>query len=212
MKKWNWIVMTVLAMLCMVPAMSHAGGGFSSGGGSRGGFSSSRSSFSSGSSFRSSPSSYSSRSYSGSSPARSTTVINRTTVNRNYGSGGYYGGYGHPMMMGGMGMGYGYSNGLINGMILGHLMFPPQTTVYSGPGQYAGNAMLLPTGVVADQNGKQVGTYQNGVFTPVDGGMVAQPAPQPPIAQPEDDDPTLGEVLGVIAIIVLFEVFVAIIF
>jgi hypothetical protein len=130
-------------------------GGFSSSGGS-GGFSSSRS-------------------YSA--PSRSYT--RNTTVTRNYYSsrGYYHPGYGyHPMMYGGFGMGYGYSNGLIEGLIIGSLMHPAGTQVYGGGG-YQGQALLYPNGMVVDQNGNQVGMYQNGQFTAVQGGMVAQQAP-----------------------------------
>jgi hypothetical protein len=56
-------------------------------------------------------------------------------------------------------------------------MHPQGTTVYSGGG-YAGNALLYPDGRVVDQNGYQVGTYQNGAFSAVqNGGMVAQAVP-----------------------------------
>jgi hypothetical protein len=87
------------------------------------------------------------------------------------------GGYaGAPMMYGGMGMGFGYSNGLLTGLIIGNMMHPHNTVVYSGGG-YNGNALLYPDGRVVNQQGYQVGTYQNGQFTPVNGGMAAQPAP-----------------------------------
>lgn len=141
----------LLAVACLAATDSLARGSFSSGG--RGGFSSGRS-FSS-----------STRSFS----APRTTVTRTTTINR------YYGGY-HPMMYPGFGMGYGYSNGLIEGLIIGNLMHPQGTVVYTGGG-YSGNALLYPDGRVVDQNGYQVGTYQNGQFTAVRGGMVAQPAP-----------------------------------
>ena len=174
----------------------YARGGFSSGGG-RGGFSSSRS-FSSG---RSSPS----RSYS----APSRTVTTTTRRSGGYYGGGYGGYYGHPMMYGGFGMGYGYSNGILTGLIIGNMMHPQGTVVYNGGG-YDGQALLYPDGRVVNQQGYQVGNYANGQFTSQMGGMAAQPAPadaRPP-AQPvpvlvEDPGPSAGEVLGAIIILIL---------
>ena len=81
------------------------------------------------------------------------------------------------MMYGGMGMGYGYSNGLLTGLIIGNMMHPHNTVVYAGGGSYNNNALLYPDGRVVNQQGYQVGTYANGQFTPVNGGMVAQQAP-----------------------------------
>lgn len=189
MKKSALLLAFVLIVFA-ISADSFARGGFSSGG--RGGFSSS-----------SRPSSFSSsRSYSSSSTTRSYSSPSRTTVvNNHYGSAGYYGGYGHPMMMGGFGMGYGYTNGLVQGMILNQLMFPRGTTVYAGGG-YQGNALLLPDGCVADGSGNQVGVYQNGQFTPMQGGMIAQPAPQPPVVV--DDSPSaMNVIMGILIFIVL---------
>jgi len=175
------IIALVILCITVTATDAMARGGFSSGG-SRGGFSSaSRPSMST----LSRPSTY---------------VRTTTTSNRTYSSANYYGGYGHPMYMGGMGMGYGYSNGLIEGMILGHLMFPQGTQVYNGGG-YVGNALLLPDGRVADQNGNQVGIYANGKFVPQQGGMIAQPAPPPPTDT--DDSPSAGDVIAVIVIAVL---------
>lgn len=173
----NKIMQTLLVTaLCMTAHDSLARGGFSGGGGRSGGFSSSRS-------FSSPSRSFSSPSRSMSSPARTTSVTRTTTVGR-YGHPGYYGGYGHPMMMGGFGMGYGYSNGIMTGLILGSLMHPSGTTVYSGGGYSGGQALLYPDGRVVDQNGYQVGTYANGQFSAQAGGMAAQPAP-PPVQQAE---------------------------
>lgn len=76
-------------------------------------------------------------------------------------------------------MGYGYSDGVIEGLILGRLLFPPGTTVYAHEG-YTGNAVMLPDGRVADKDGYQVGTYVEGKFTPVGDGprqLIAKPAP-----------------------------------
>jgi len=106
-------------------------------------------------------------------PRQTTTTTSTTTMTRRTGGGGYAGA---PMMYGGMGMGFGYSNGLLTGLIIGNMMHPHNTVVYSGGG-YNGNALLYPDGRVVNQQGYQVGTYQNGQFTPVNGGMVAQPAP-----------------------------------
>ncbi|CAB4133216.1 hypothetical protein UFOVP250_71 [uncultured Caudovirales phage] len=150
---------------------SFSGGSFSSGSGNKGGFSSS------------------------SRPSSTTTTRTVTSSRSSYSSsrGGYYGGgYVHPgMMYGGWGMGYGYSNGLLTGLIIADMMHPQGTVMYNGGGQYNNNALLYPDGRVVNQQGYQVGTYQNGQFTAVDGGMVAQPVPQdavqpaaPPQAQP----------------------------
>ncbi len=77
-------------------------------------------------------------------------------------------------------MGYGYSNGLIEGMIIGNLMHPTGTTLYNGGG-YGGQAVLYPDGRVVNQQGYEVGTYNGGVFNPVQNGQfVAQQAPQQP--------------------------------
>lgn len=182
MKKVLCFLFVVLIAVCMSD-IGFAKGGFSSGGGrggfSSGGFSGGSRGFSGGSSRSYSGSSSSSRSYS-SSPSRSTTTT--TTISRNYYGGGM-GYYYHPYMMyPGFGMGYGYSNGLMEGLIIGSLMHPAGTTVYSGGG-YGGNALLYPDGRVVDQNGYQVGTYINGQFTPVQNGqMIAQQAP--PQGQP----------------------------
>jgi hypothetical protein len=106
-------------------------------------------------------------------PRQTTTTTSTTTMTRRTAGGGYAG---SPMMYGGMGMGFGYTNGLLTGLIIGNMMHPTNTVVYSGGG-YNGNALLYPDGRVVNQQGYQVGTYQNGQFSPVNGGMVAQPAP-----------------------------------
>lgn len=107
-------------------------------------------------------------------PRQTTTTTSTTTMTRRTAGGGYASA---PMMYGGMGMGFGYSNGLLTGLIIGNMLHPHNTVVYSGGGAYNGNALLYPDGRVVNQQGYQVGVYQNGVFTPVNGGMVAQPAP-----------------------------------
>ncbi len=184
-------VLIFFALAALLAATdSYARGGFSSGG--RGGFSGGRS-FSSPSRSFSSPS----RSYS--SPSRSITT---TTTTRSSGYGSYGGGY-HPMMYPGFGMGYGYGggNGLLTGLIIGNMMHPQGTTVYQGGGYGGGSALLYPDGRVVDQNGMQVGTYINGQFTAVQGGMVAQPVPHD-FVPPAQQDYTM-EILGGILIVVL---------
>lgn len=174
------VIIVILMLMC---SLADAKGSFSSGGG-RGGFSSggSRSSFSAPS--RAAPMRAMSQ------PARApmrtttTTTVNRSTT-RNYSTHVNYGG-GH--MYGGMGMGYGYSNGILTGMILGNMMHPYGTMMYGGPGMYGNNALLYPDGRVVNQQGYQVGTYANDQFTAQSGGMVAQAVPQDamqPQAQPQ---------------------------
>ena len=88
-------------------------------------------------------------------------------------------------MYGGWGMGYGYSNGLLTGMIIGNMMHPMNTVMYVGPGAYTNNALLYPDGRVVDQRGYQVGVYQGGVFTPIANGQyIAQNVPADAGAQP----------------------------
>lgn len=95
-------------------------------------------------------------------------------MGRGYGGMGYY----HPMMYPGFGMGYGYSNGILTGLIIGNMMHPQGTTVYNGGGYAGGSALLYPDGRVVNQQGYEVGTYANGQFSPVaNGPMVAQAAP-----------------------------------
>jgi hypothetical protein len=131
-----------------------------------------------------------------------TTVTRTTTINRSYTS------Y-HPMMYGGMGMGYGYSNGIITGIIIGNLMHPQGTVAYNGGGT-SGPALLYPDGRVVDQNGMQIGTYINGQFTAVQGGMVAQPAPSD-WQQSEDKMSTIG-VLATTLITIVLIVFLIMVF
>ena len=110
-------------------------------------------------------------------PRTTTTTSTTTSVSRSssYGYRSPYVGGGY--MYGGMGMGYSYSNGLLTGMIIGNMMHPHNTVIYAGGGSYNNNALLYPDGRVVNQQGYQVGTYQNGQFTPVNGGMVAQAVP-----------------------------------
>lgn len=171
MKKF--IALYILAALFLTTD-AFAKGGFSSSGG-RGGFSSSSSS----------------RSYSAPSPSRSYSAPSRTvtstTVNKTYYNGSSGGG-----------SGYGYGSGLVQGMIIGNLMHPSGTTVYSGGG-YNGQALLYPNGTVVDQNGMQVGTYVNGVFTPMQGGFVAQQAP----SEGQSGWITFFEVIGLVIMIII---------
>lgn len=124
----------------------------------------------------------------GAAPATRTVTTSTTTSvsthsysGRNVSPGGMYGGWG---------MGYGYSNGLLTGLIIGNMMHPHGSIMYAGPGVYANNALLYPNGQVVNQQGVLVGTYVNGVFSPVTNGqVVAQAVPQDvqatPIAQPQ---------------------------
>lgn len=189
MKKF--IILILAGLLLFATTDCFARGGF--GGGGRGGFSSGRS-YSSGGS-------YSSRSY------------NNTTRVYHYG-----GGYVHPgMMYGGMGMGYGYSNGLMTGLIIGDMMHPQGTTVYSGGG-YGGQALLYPNGAVVDSTGHQVGTYMNGQFMPVQNGqMMAQPVPVDAMQQsPQDSGTSFGEAFmtagGIIICLILLAFFISLFF
>lgn len=174
-------------MIAIAPAIAEAKGGMSSSGG-RGGFSSSsRSVSSSPSTSYGSPSTSSSKS-SGSwfSSKPSSTTTTRTTSTYSSSSRGSYGS---------MGTGYDYSNGMLTGLIIGNLMHPHGTTVYAGPGPYANNAVVYPSGQVVNQNGQQVGTYTDGKFTPVENGqIVAQKAP----ADAFKKEPSFGDIILVV--------------
>jgi hypothetical protein len=120
-----------------------------------------------------------------------TTVTRNTTINRSYNYGG-------------MGMGYGFSNGLLTGIIIGNMLHPANSVMYSGPGAYSNNAVLYPDGRVVNQQGYVVGNYVNGVFTPVNNGaLAAQPAPTdafvPQQTQPIviNQSPSVGEMIFV---------------
>jgi hypothetical protein len=132
------------------------------------------------------------------------------------------------MMYGGWGMGYGYSNGLLTGMIIANMMHPHGTVMYTGAGQYSNNALLYPDGSVVNQQGYLVGNYVDGVYTPVqNGGLVAKPVPadangtpvqqvQPQqVAKPiviQNPGPSAGEVLlGALLIFGIFILLIAII-
>ena len=66
--------------------------------------------------------------------------------------------------------------------------------MYNGGGVYNNNALLYPDGSVVNQQGYQVGTYQNGQFTAVQNGpKVAQPVPADAgaeVVQPDQAQPT----------------------
>ena len=109
-------------------------------------------------------------------PTQRSTTTTTTTTSRSYSYNSPYVGGG--MMYGGWGMGYGYSNGLMTGLILGNMLHPHNTVVYTGSGTYSNNALLYPDGSVVNKQGYLVGNYVNGVFTPVENGpMVAKPVP-----------------------------------
>jgi hypothetical protein len=121
------------------------------------------------------------------------------------------------MAYGGWGMGYGYSNGLLTGLLIGNMMHPHGSSMYMGSGMYNNNALLYPDGRVVNQQGYQVGTYNNGQFTNVqNGAMVAQNAPADAYqsSQPQQvvivkQGPTASEIVmgvfvGVALIVLLF--------
>ena len=168
--KFSKVAILAISLMVGISSLAEARGSFSSGGGGRSFSGGGGRSFSSGSSFRSSPSSI-----------RTTTTT--TSYRSSYSSGGYgyRGMYVHPMGMyyGGWGMGYGYSNGLLTGIIIGNMLHPQGTQMYTGPGDYANNALLYPDGRVVDQTGHVIGMYVNGQFSPIQNGpMVAQQVPQ----------------------------------
>lgn len=145
-------------------------------------------------------------------PRTTSTTTTSTTTSRSYSRNVNYGG---GMAYGGWGMGYGYSNGIMTGLLIGSMMHPHGSIMYAGGGMYNNNALLYPDGRVVNQQGYQVGTYQNGQFTNVqNGAMVAQNAPADAYqsSQPQQvvivkQGPTAGEItmsiLVGIAIIVL---------
>lgn len=148
-----------------------------------------------------------------------TTTTSNTTTNRSYG-----GNFVSPgPMYGGWGMGYGYTNGLLTGMIIAGMMHPHHTVMYSGPGVYANNALLYPNGQVVNQQGVHVGNYANGSFTPVTNGQVvaqqvphdamtsAPAAPQPVTivkAGPSTAEIIGAVILGFMCVIVLLLIFI----
>lgn len=184
-------VLAVFMAISMTADLAAAKGGASSGGRASAGRSSS--SISSGSKGGFSSSSVSRPSTPSAAPARSTTTT--TTYSSTYvrSSGGYYGGWGP---------GYHYDNGFMTGLIIGNMMHPTNTVMYVGPGTYANNAVLYPDGRVVNQQGYVVGTYVNGVFTPVQNGpMVAQQVPQDAGARPVDNGMSFGEIVGAVVLV-----------
>ena len=208
------ISMMLIANVADAKGGGSSGGGHGGGGGGRagGGFSSSAGRPNSVATAPSRPSTPAAA------PQTRTTTTTSTTTTRTAG-GGYVGG---GMYYGGMGMGYGYSNGLLTGLIIGNMMHPHNTVVYTGGGQYNNNALLYPDGRVVNQQGYQVGVYQNGVFTPMNGGMVAQQAPAdalghaPQVAQPVviNTGPTAGDIVAMVLLgfvcVILFIILIGI--
>ena len=197
----NKILYIMMLSLALVATGVDAKGGSSSGGG--GGHASSgggRSSSSMASSGSSSKGGFSSSSVSR--PSTTTTTTTRTTSTYARSSNGNYYHYNSPyigggMMYGGWGMGYGYSNGLLQGMIIANMMHPHNTVMYVGPGSYSNNALLYPDGRVVNQQGYQVGVYQNGQFMPVqNGAMIAQQVPQDAGAQQVQPQPVVIQAAG----------------
>ena len=77
-----------------------------------------------------------------------------------------------------MGGGYHYSNGMLTGLLIGNMLPPHNTVVYTGGGGYNNNALLYPDGRVVTQGGQLVGTYNAGQFSPIQNGpIVAQAVP-----------------------------------
>lgn len=105
-----------------------------------------------------------------------------------------------------MGAGYYHNDGLLTGLIIGNMMHPQNTVVYAGGGAHSNNALLYPDGRVVNQNGQQVGTYQNGQFTEMQNGpTVAQPVPQEALKPVEKEKTVmqwLGDILAVIALVI----------
>lgn len=166
------MVVVILFLGLMISSFADARGGFSSGGGGR--------SFSSGSSFSRGSFSSSRPSYSSSSYSRPSYTTTRST---SYRSSSFVQPY-HPY--GGLGMGYSYHNGFLTGLIIGNMMHPYGSMMYTGPGVYANNALLYPNGMVVNQQGYQVGMYQNGQYQNVSNGQyVAQAVPQDAQQQPQ---------------------------
>lgn len=222
-------LISVLVLSLALANVADARGGMSGGGG-RGGFSSGGRSISSAPAPRPSvaPAPAAPRAPAAApapaAPRSTTTTTTSTTTTRTRTAGGGY--IGGPVMYGGFGMGYGYSNGLLTGLIIGNMMHPHNTVVYTGGGQYNNNALLYPDGRVVNQQGYQVGMYQNGVFTPVNGGMVAQPAPadavqsapqviQQPTPVVIKTGPSAGEIVAMVILgffaVILFVILIGII-
>lgn len=145
--------------------------------------------------------------------ARTTTTTTTTQMTTRTAGGGFVSA---PVMYGGFGMGFGYTNGLLTGLIIGNMLHPHHTVMYTGPGMYANNALLYPDGRVVTNQGVHVGNYTNGTYTAVSGGrVVAQPAPadaiqsapaytpapQPVILKPAGPSP--GEIFLIIFLVLM---------
>ena len=220
----------LVAIFCIMMLIGGiAESGTTSSGGSRGGFSSgggSRGSVSSAPRSTSTPATNPNRGGFNSqntprpttaAPTTRSTTTTTTTTNRSssYSGGGYR--YNSPyvgggMMYGGWGMGYGYTNGLLTGMIIANMMHPHNTVMYTGGGQYSNDALLYPDGSVVNKQGYLVGNYVDGQFNSVSNGPmvaksvpadangepIAQTQPQQQVAQPviiQRSGPSAGEVI-----------------
>lgn len=195
------ITIAILAALALLCSLSYAKGGFSGGGG-RGGFSGSRA-----------PSYSAPRAPSYRAPVTPrVTTTTTTTTSRTGGGGGYYGG---GMAYGGMGMGYGYNNGLLTGLVIGNMLHPTNTVVYSGPGSYSNNSLLYPDGRVVSSGGQLLGTYQDGQFSAIQNGpMVAKPVPAdvaPVVVREDTAEKTAAFVIAVLAVVFLVVLIVIVI-
>ena len=201
--------------LALVAGFADARGGASSGGGGHGGggghasSSSGRGGFSSAPASRPAPApapapaavSRPAPAPAQAAPVRTTTTTTTTssvnTSSRSVTPAGNYGG---------MGAGYYHNDGLLTGLIIGNMMHPQNTVVYAGGGAHSNNALLYPDGRVVNQNGQQVGTYQNGQFTEMQNGpTVAQPVPQEALKPVEKEKTVmqwLGDILAVIALVI----------
>lgn len=97
--------------------------------------------------------------------------------------------------------GYYHNDGLMTGLIIGNMMHPHNTVVYSGPGPQG--ALLYPDGRVVNQQGQQVGTYENGQYAAVpNGAVVAQPAP-PPAEKEKSVGDWFTDILAFVAIVLI---------
>jgi hypothetical protein len=192
---------SLVLLLAFACSIAGARGGASSGGGhaSSGGHSSSVSSrggFSSAPASRPAPAPAPSAAPR---PAPTTPQTNTTTTTTqrsvNYGP-GYAPGYYH-------------NDGLLTGLIIGNMMHPTNTVVYSGPGPQG--ALLYPDGRVVNQQGQQIGTYQNGTYSEVqNGAIVAQPAPVAPAEKEKSVGDWFTDILGFIALVLIIFVLVII--
>jgi hypothetical protein len=100
-------------------------------------------------------------------------------------------------------------------MIIGGMMHPYGTVMYAGPGMYANNSVLYPNGQVVNQQGVLVGTYINGVFTPVENGaIVAQQIPADAGAQSTpiaNTGPSVTQILTICVLVLLSVILILVI-